>query len=143
MLFKHSRKGESKKTLFVVVERRTNEVLHDIIKSNVVRGTTVYTDQWAGYDGQEDEGYMHKTINHTRRFSRVEIDGTKATKITTNHIERVWVELRKTMKHMDKKRFKRFINLETYWELKRFGQDGRLNCEMILRDFAAYGLNNH
>ena len=121
-LFKHSRKNQSKKTLFFVVKRRTKEVLHGIIKANVERGTTIYTDQWGGYEGLQDEGYTHKTINHSRRFSRVEIDGTKATKITTNHIERVWVELRKTMKHMDKKTFKRFINLETYWELKLFNQ---------------------
>ena len=39
-LFKHSRKGESKKTLFFIVKRRTKEVLHDIIKNNVARGTT-------------------------------------------------------------------------------------------------------
>ena len=143
MLFKHTRKGESKKTLFFVVKRRTKEVLFDIIKENVARGTTIYTDQWGGYDGLGNEGFTHKTINHTRRFSRVEIDGTSATKITTNHIERIWVELRKTMKHMDKKTFKRFINLETYWELKLYSQDGLLNYDMVLRDFAAYSLNNH
>ena len=143
VLFKHSRKGESKKTLFFVVKRRTKEVLHDIIKANVARGTTIYTDQWGGHYGLQNEGHTHKTIKHTRRFSRVVIDGTKATKITTNHIERVWVELRKTMKHMDKKTFRCFINLETYCELKLFGQDSLLIWKMVLRDFAAYGLNNH
>lgn len=142
-LFKHSRKNQSKKTLFFIVERRTKEVLHDIIKANVHPGTTIYTDEWSGYCGLEDEGFSHKTINHSRRFSRVEIDGTTATRITTNHIERVWVELRKTMKHMDKKSFKRFINLETYWELKLFNQNNQLNYEMILRDFAKYGLESH
>ena len=139
LLFKRSRKFESKKTLFFVVQQRTEEVLHDIIKANVHRGTTIFTDEWSGYRGLQDEGYIHKTICHTRRFSQVEIDGTTATKITTNHIERVWVELRKTMKHTDLESFERFINLETYRQLKLYNRNNHLNCEMVLRDFAKYG----
>ena len=120
---------------FFVVVRRTKEVLHDIIKANVRRGTTIFTDEWCGYSGLENEGYCHKTICHKRRFSRFEIDGTTAIKITTNHIERVWVELRKTMKHTDQESFIRFINLETYWQLKLYNEDNHINFVTLLRDF--------
>ena len=37
-LFKHSRKDESKKSLFFVVKKITKEVLFDIVKENVARG---------------------------------------------------------------------------------------------------------
>ena len=138
-LFKRSRKFKSKKTLFFVVETRTKEVLFDIIRNNVQPKTTIFTDEWKGYFGLDDEGYIHKTVCHKRRFSRFEIDGTTVTRITTNHIERVWVELRKTMKHTDKDSFVKYINLETYHQLKLFHANNDLNFESILRDFGKNG----
>ena len=138
-LFKRSLKFKSKKTLFFIVEERTKEVLFDIIRNNVQPQTTIFTDEWKGYFGLTEEGYFHKTVCHKRRFSRFEIDGTTVTRITTNHIERVWVELRKTMKHMDKDTFVKYINLETYHQLKLFHANNDMIFETILRDFGMNG----
>ena len=66
-LFKHSRTGESKKSLFFVVKRRTKEVLFDIINENIARGTTTYTEQW-GLCWAGKRRFGLKTINHTILF---------------------------------------------------------------------------
>ena len=38
-----------------------------------------------------------------------EFEENKVARITTNHIERMWVELRRTLKYMDMKTFTRYI----------------------------------
>ena len=101
-LFSQSRKNKPKRTLFFVLENRSQETLHKYILDNVLSGSTIYTDEWRGYNGSNELGFYHKTICHQRRFSRFEIGRTNATRITTNHIERMWVELRRTLKYIDR-----------------------------------------
>mgnify|MGYP004552764839 CR=1 FL=1 len=88
-LFNQSRKGEAKKTLFFVVETRDAHTLHKIITKYVREGTTIFTDEWLGYQGLDKLGYTHKTTCHKRRFSMFECDQNQVTRITTNHIERI------------------------------------------------------
>ena len=86
--------------MFFIVEHRDAQTLEKIIGEFVIPGSTVFTDEWAGYNGLAEMGYNHQTICHKRRFSRFIFEDETATRITTNHIERMWVELRKTMKYM-------------------------------------------
>ena len=138
-LFFQSRKHQQKKTLFFILENRTKETLHRIITNNVLNGTTIFTDEWPGYNGLDQLGYVHKTICHQRRFSRFEFRGNVATRVTTNHIERMWVELRKSLKFLSKKDFIRYLGLETYRQMFLFDADHDNNMWRLLKDFAIYG----
>ena len=78
---------------------------------------------------------MHKTICHKRRFSRFEFDRNVATRVTTNHIERMWVELRRTLKYMGMEDFMKYTWLETYRQLRLFSLRHEQNIERLLSDF--------
>ena len=47
--------------------RRDRETLFPLIKKHVAPGTEIMTDCWAAYRGLEQEGYTHKTVNHSTR----------------------------------------------------------------------------
>ena len=112
--FSQRRKGLPKKTLLFIVENRDAATLTRIIKKFVLPGSTIFSDEWAGYCNLTREGYIHKTICQQRRFSRFEWDENVVTRITTNHIERMWVELRKTLKSMTVAQLEKYIFLEPY-----------------------------
>ena len=50
-LFSQSRKNMPKKTLFFVLPDRSKETLHRFIVANALPGSTIYTDEWRGYNG--------------------------------------------------------------------------------------------
>ena len=137
-LFSQRRKGLPKKTLFFIVESRDAATLTHIIKKFVEPGSTIYTDEWAGYCNLSSEGFDHKTICHQRRFSRFEWDENAVTRITTNHIERMWVELRKTLKAMSVRDMERYILLEPYRLLNLYKSTNE-NVMKVWSDFAWYG----
>lgn len=58
----------TRKTFFVEVIKRDAETLESVIKENVVEGTTIFTDKWAGYNGLSCLGFTHKTVNHKKNF---------------------------------------------------------------------------
>ena len=134
-LFSQSRKDRPKKTLFFILPDRKRETLQKFIVENVLPGSTIFTDEWKGYSGLSDIGFMHKTICHKRRFSRFEFDGNVATRVTTNHIERMWVELWRTLKYMSMKDFMEYILLETYRQLCLYSLRHDENMERLLFDF--------
>ena len=110
-LFSQSRKDRPKKTLFLILPDRKKETLHRIIVENVLPCSTLHTDEWKGYSGLSDIGFVHKTICHKRQFSQFEFDGSVATRVTINHIEGMSVELR-TLKYMSMKDFIKYTWLE-------------------------------
>ena len=140
-MFSQSRSGKSKRTVFFIVKDRSKNTLHSIIQQHVISGTTVYTDEWRGYWGIEALGFPHQTICHKNRFSRFEVDGDEVERITTNHIERMWVGLRKTVKFMSLEKFQQFINLEPYRLTFLFSQNENENVVTLLLDTAAFGVN--
>ena len=142
-LISESRKDKEKKTLFFVLSDRKKETLEKIIKANVRPNSVIFTDEWRGYNGLEAIGFHHKTICHQRRFSRFEVQGNIVTRVTTNHIERIWVELRKTLKFMNMELVVRYIGLETYRQLSMFSLNHDLNLENLLRDLAKYGTSQY
>ena len=142
-LFSQSRKNEEKKTIFFVLPDRSKATLEKFIRENVLPGSTIYTDEWRGYSGLKRLGFNHKTICHKKRYSRFEFKGNLATRVTTNHIERMWVELRRSLKYMGLKSFSRYIWLETYRQLKLYHLKFEMNFEKVLEDFAKFGTPAH
>jgi transposase len=69
--------GDGKKTCVVgVVERKgrvvavtandaTRKTLHGIAKERILPESTVFTDEFASYDGLDSKGYEHRRINHS------------------------------------------------------------------------------
>ena len=138
-LFSQSRKNKPKKTLFFVLPDRSKETLHRFIVANVLPGSTIYTDEWRGYNGLDQKGFTHKTICHARRFSRYEINGTMVTRVTTNHIERMWVELRRSLKFMDRENFIQYIDIESYRQMYMYHANPYDNVLSMFADFAKFG----
>jgi ISXO2-like transposase domain len=80
---------KGQKMILYMVADRTAETLESIIKSHVLQGSKIYSDCWAGYKGLSDLGYLHQTVNHSKRFK--EADGT-----CTNRIEGAWKHAKNT-----------------------------------------------
>ena len=81
-----------KESFLVTVSNKNAETLLPLIKKYILPGTTVVSDCWRAYSGIGGEGYEHKTVNHKLHF----IDPT--TKATTNHVERMWKEVKQRNK---------------------------------------------
>uniref|UniRef100_A0A2C9KR82 OTU domain-containing protein n=1 Tax=Biomphalaria glabrata TaxID=6526 RepID=A0A2C9KR82_BIOGL len=79
---------DSKKCFVIPVKDRTKETLLQIIKERILPGTTIMSDCWRSYDCLSSEGYRHLTVNHSYNFVNPE------TKAHTQHIERLWREVR-------------------------------------------------
>ena len=69
--------------IFRQVDRRNRDTLLPIIKDNVKEGVVVRSDCWKAYSSLEDEGYVHRTVNHKETFKAD--DGT-----CTKQIEGLW-----------------------------------------------------
>ena len=50
------------------VEYRDGDTLVPLIERYVARGTHVYTDGWAAYNGLRRAGFIHSTVNHSQNF---------------------------------------------------------------------------
>ena len=81
-----------------VVEKRDRATLMPIIVDNINQGTTVCSDCWRPYSTLPQEGFIHKTVNHSVQFKAD--DGT-----CTNEIEGIWgmaklkIKERKGLRH--------------------------------------------
>ena len=64
-----------------------------------------------------------------------ECDHNQVTLITTNHIERMWVELRKTLKFARQDQLEKYILLEPYRLMYLFGSLEE-NMDTLLRDLS-------
>lgn len=47
-----------------VIDDLTKETLHGEVKAKVEKGSSLFTDEWASYQGLAED-YMHETINHS------------------------------------------------------------------------------
>ena len=79
-----------------LVPDRKGETLLEIIQQNVLPGTIIHTDQWAGYNILDQlpfpQQYVHYSVNHSKNF----VD--PITHVHTQKIERLWREI-KRIKH--------------------------------------------
>lgn len=59
---------ETKQCFFVEVLNRNSDTLRTIILEKIVPGTLIVSDEWRGYWGLEELGYIHCTVNHSQNF---------------------------------------------------------------------------
>lgn len=60
--------------------------LHKVVRENIEEGSTIHTDEHAGYNGLD--GYQHEAVNHgTKEYVRGAV--------TTNGIESVWAVMKR------------------------------------------------
>lgn len=71
-----------------VTERRDADSLQRIIRRHTQEGSIIHSDGWRGYIGIADQGFEHRTVNHSEEF--VAQDGTH-----TQRIEAQWRALRR------------------------------------------------
>ena len=76
----------SREVRFFIVKDRKGNTLRELIRSVCTRGSTIVTDQSRGYSKLEEDGFLHKTINHSKWFVDPESGAH------TQGIERVQVE---------------------------------------------------
>jgi transposase-like protein len=88
-----------KTPVFGMLERGTRQVRAQVIpnvKRNTLQaeilkhvgfGATVYTDQWAGYDGLAAKQFVHETVNHMNEYVRGNV--------STQAIENFWSLLKR------------------------------------------------
>ena len=102
---------EDNQVFAVVVPDRTWETLFNEIIKHVAPGTRIYSDSWRAYRGIDKFEYEHFTVDHSKNF----VD--PQTKCHTQHIERLWKELKKPMKRYEgtrKENVKRYLG-EFLW----------------------------
>ena len=72
--------------LLVPVERKSREVLEEIIFKSIDKSSVVCSDCWNAYRNLVNHFYKHCTVNHSKKFVRYSADGS----IHTNSLEGNW-----------------------------------------------------
>jgi transposase-like protein len=93
-----------------VIPNADQATLFPIIYKAVEAGSTIYTDEWKGYNGL-GWSFTHETVNHrSGEYSRDDV--------TTNSIEAVWAVLKRgiygTFHHVSEKHLARYVNEFTF-----------------------------
>ncbi|MDZ4290244.1 MAG: IS1595 family transposase [Prosthecobacter sp.] len=118
----------------VVVANVTAKNLRQAIRENVEPGSTVHTDDFAGYKRVPADGYKHGAVNHTAgQYVRDFRDGTK---ITTNTVESSFAIIKRAIygsfHHVSKKHLPRYLaEFDHKWDT-RHEKDGA-RCVQGLR----------
>ena len=122
------RSTKRKKVVFGMLERKGRvslEIVPDAKAATLTKavlkmaktGSMVYTDQWGGYNSLIFHGYKHKTVNHSKMFSRG--------KISTNGLEGFWSFSKERMAKyhgVSRKKFILYIK-EMEWRYNNRDQD--------------------
>lgn len=53
----------------LIIPNAEGSTLIPIIQEYVDTSCRIYTDEWGGYNGLKQVGYMHKTVNHSKEFT--------------------------------------------------------------------------
>lgn len=77
---------------FVETFSRSSQALNEIILNNVEKGSIIYTDGWAGYNGLQELGFTHFVVNHKRNFVNSE------TGVNTQKIEGTWSVMKRWLR---------------------------------------------
>ena len=80
---------EQKRGVVVFVARRNQQNLIPVILNFVLPGTEIWTDEWRAYAGLNQQGFIHRTVNHSRYF----VD--PVTGVCTNGVEGYWSRLKR------------------------------------------------
>ena len=130
-----ARNGRPRKAIFFYVLDRSHNTLIPLIQRYVAEHSMIFTDEFATYKCLRDLGYKHYTTCHKYEFSHYVIEGRNIIRVSTNHIERLWVELEKTLAYMTLEKTKQCLNLESYRQLRLYGTR-EMNLVRLLSDIA-------
>ena len=81
---------EGGKVKITKVSGRTKEIILPIIEHSITQGSTIYSDEYKGYNNLSSMGFDHHKVNHSRYQWT---DGN----VTTNSIEGFWSNLKKSL----------------------------------------------
>ena len=96
-LFGTKDRQKRNRTVFVVFPDRRAETLLPIIPKYVRPNSIVFSEKWVAYNGLGDD-IKHYSVTHKYRFVKYHfLPDRNVLKVTTNHIERLWVELRRIL----------------------------------------------
>ena len=95
------------KVIAMPIKMTDKGTIQDIIFKHVKEDTTIYTDEHGSYDGLNEEGYEHDTVNHSEGEY---VDGA----VHTNGIEAVWAVFKRGLKgiyhHVSVKHLGRYVD---------------------------------
>ena len=95
------------KVIAMPIKMTDKGTIQDIIFKHVKEDTTIYTDEHGSYDGLDEEGYEHDTVNHG---AGEYVDGD----VHTNNIESVWAVFKRGLKgiyhHVSVKHLGRYVD---------------------------------
>ena len=74
-------------------EARNKENLIGYIIKYILPGSVIYSDQWRAYSSVAEEGFRHRTINHSLNF----VD-PQDKEVHTQNIERLWLDIKQYIK---------------------------------------------
>ena len=106
---------EEKKCFIEIVENRNADTIQNVLSKHVAQGSIVYTDSWKGYNGIEEMGIYHKTVNHSNNF----VD--PFTGVHTNTIEGLWNSMKLQIKpvHRNKRTIENHL-FEFIWRKRNY-----------------------
>ena len=127
-----------KRTVMFVVENRRDENLIPSIRKYVKPGTFVFTDHFWPTGTSETE-YEHFIVVHKRRFAQYHFFRNQVVlKVTTNHIERIWVEMRKDLRGVKKEDVEKRLREVPYRMFRLWSAKFEENEEAFIADIRAY-----
>ncbi|XP_049281628.1 uncharacterized protein LOC125762994 [Anopheles funestus] len=124
---------ETREIFLELVEQRDAATLHRIINQHVAPGTTIVTDGWRAYNGIDQHGFIHETINHSQNF----VDPSDPF-VHTQNIENLWRWVKPFIRSKGTKRGVLIKYIREY-EMKRQNQNSFLSVLQAIKavqDFA-------
>ena len=127
-----------KRTILFVVKNRRAETLIPLIRKYVKPGTYVFTDHFLAYWDLQN-GYEHFVVVHKKRFAQYHFFRNQVVlKVTTNHIERVWVEMRKDLRGVKKEDVERRLREVPYRLFRLWSIELEENEDALIADILSY-----
>ena len=95
-------RDRQKRSIPMIVDDRSAATLQTIVRQRVRTGSIIMTDMWASYQGLEQYGYTHGSVNHSQNFINPDplvIPGRLRNQqielpIHTQSVESYWAQLR-------------------------------------------------
>lgn len=84
------RDRETRRVRAQVIPTSNRETLQNMILANVEKKSTIYTDQWRGYENLAEKDFVHDTVNHMEEYVRGQVH--------TQGIENFWSLLKRGLK---------------------------------------------
>ena len=125
-IFGPKERTQPHRSLFFILPNRRAETLVPTIRKYVRPGSVIFSDKWAAYS-QLGREYRHFVVVHERRFVQYSFfQGNVVVKCTTNHVGRLWVEMRKYLRGVERSEIHRRIDEVPYrlWRLSTGSFEG-------------------